>query len=69
MVFVVLKSGKILRYNDAEQITTSEDGNSYVLLTKDGAYLVADINRDCVERVEWKAPCRVFRANRRTGRY
>jgi len=60
MVFVVLRSGRVLQYNRATHVSI-EDG-TVVLQRSD--YLVARLPLDVVERVEFERPCRIRRQRR-----
>lgn len=59
MMYVILRSGKVLQYNTAGSCTV--DGGALCLDTKDGKFLVARIPLDVVERAEWERPCAVMR--------
>lgn len=60
MLFVVLRSGKVLQYNAAMWL--EHRGQSYILRTeKWTAAFLADIPFDVVERIEPGRPCRVMR--------
>lgn len=62
MIYVVLRNGKVLEYNDADACTV-EDG-TLTLRTGKAAYLVARLPLDVVERAEWNRPCKVMREAR-----
>lgn len=59
MIYVVLRSGKVLQYNTAASI--SQVNGVFHLDTTGGKYFVAQIPQDLVERVEAKRPCRIMR--------
>ena len=59
MIYIVLRSGKVLQYNEAEQCAV--EGGAIALHTKGGVGLVARIPLDIVERAEWQKPCRIYR--------
>jgi hypothetical protein len=67
MVYVVLRSGKTLRYNSANQYTWSADKEGRLELTEAGRNggNVASIAIDLVERVEFTPPCAVMRERRK----
>jgi hypothetical protein len=62
MVFVVLKTGKVIQYNDGNRIT--EDGLSYVITPTGRATLIARIPVANVERIEFGRPCRILSAKK-----
>ena len=62
MVFVVLRSGKVLQYNSGGTITVEED--CITIRPKDEKGLIARIPIDVVERAEFGKPCRVRRARK-----
>ena len=66
MVTVVLRTGKVLKYNNGNSITI-EDGAFAV--RDDG--LIARIPLDIVERIEFFKPCKILREKslRRIQRY
>jgi len=61
-VYVVFKSGKVVKYNDGERITESEA--SYVVQNRAGDGLIARIPVANVERIEFSPPCRTLRDRR-----
>ena len=62
MVFVVLRSGKVLQYNAGGTITVEE---GCIAIRPDGdKYLIARIPLDVVERAEFDKPCRIRRARK-----
>ena len=62
MIFIVLRNGKVLQYNDAGSCTV-EDG-TITLRDTNSKYLVARLPLDVVERAEWQRPCKVMREAR-----
>jgi hypothetical protein len=56
-VYVTLRSGKKLKYNDGGRITVKD--NTFVISPEEGGYLIARIPLDVVERAEFSAPCRI----------
>ena len=60
MVYIVLRTGKVLQYNNAYNITVKD--NTFVLGTRGGTGLVARIPLDIVERAEFKTPCEILKA-------
>jgi hypothetical protein len=60
MVYVVLRNGKVLQYNEATQICT-EDGCIVLRTKEERSYLVAKFPLDIIERAEFGRPCRVMR--------
>ena len=63
MVYVVLRTGKVLVYNTGGAITV-ELGTISVRQTGQEPGLVARIPLDIVERVEFAPPCRIRRARK-----
>ena len=63
MVFVTLRSGKVLRYNNGEYI--NNDSNVFIICTKGQTSLIARIPIDVVERVEFERPCKIMREGRK----
>lgn len=63
MVYAILRTGKVIRYNDANAIVC-KDG-SYHLQGHDGSSLVAMLPLDIVERVEFNRPCKVMKLRKR----
>ena len=59
MIYVVLRSGKVLQYNTAEECSVVDGTIS--LHTKGGKFLVARLPLEVVERAEWARPCAVYR--------
>ena len=55
MIYIVLRTGKVLQYNDAKRCDSSE--GCINLYTEDGKGLIARIPLDVVERAEWLQPC------------
>ena len=60
MVFVVLKTGKVIQYNDGGSI--AEEGSSYAIRTRDNSGLVARVPVANVERIEFGRPCDILKA-------
>lgn len=68
MVYVVLRTGKVIRYNDGEGIAV-ESGTITIRTSKTrGEYLIARIPIDIVERSEFHPPCEVKRIRLRNGK-
>ena len=59
MMWVILRSGKVLQYNRAESCSI-EDG-AFALRTRNQSALIARIPVDQVERAEFEKPCAVMR--------
>lgn len=59
MVFVVLRNGKCVQYNDAQSVSV-EDGCVTLRQGKE-KWLTARLPLDIVERVEFHRPCAVHR--------
>ena len=59
MIYIVLRTGKVLQYNEAEQCVAGDGVLS--LHTKDGKFLIARLPLDVVERAEWTPPCQIMR--------
>ena len=62
MVFVVLRSGKVLQYNSGGMITVEE--GCIAIRPSNEKYLIARIPLDVVERAEFNKPCRIRRAQK-----
>jgi len=62
MIHIVLRNGKVLRYNTCE--SCSVDGGAVALHTRDSKFLIARIPLDIVERAEFEKPCAVLRETR-----
>lgn len=60
MMYVILRDGKVLQYNNAE--VCGGDNGCINLYTKDSKFLVARIPIDVVERVEGERPCALLKA-------
>lgn len=62
MVYVVLRSGKVLQYNTACAICVED--HMVTLRTDEvakGGFLVARIPLDVIERTEFSRPCAIYR--------
>lgn len=62
MIYVVLRTGKVLQYNHAGQCIAGDGCIS--LHTSKGDGLVARLPLDVVERVEWEPPCAIMRESK-----
>lgn len=64
MVFVILRTGKVLQYNTGGAIAV-EDGTITIRTVKDKIsgehFLIARIPLDIVERAEFNRPCKVMK--------
>lgn len=58
MVFVVLKTGKVIQYNRGGRI--SEEGLSYSIRSRGGKALIARVPVANVERIEFDRPCEIL---------
>lgn len=72
MLWVIMRSGKVIQYNTANNIDVV--GDHYELVKKDDngqKFWIACIPAAVVERVEWVKPCRVMREQppRKTEKY
>lgn len=67
MVYVVLRTGKVVRYNSGGRIAV-EDGCLTVRTPCKQEWLVARIPLDIVERAEFGRPCAVERVSIKKGR-
>ena len=63
MVFVTLRSGKVLQYNNGESI--DNDSNVFIICNKAKTSLIARIPIEVVERVEFDRPCKIMREGRK----
>jgi len=59
MVYVILRSGKVLQYNQGHWIRIEDSCLS--VLPRDNKYLVARFPLDVVERAEFEPPCRTLK--------
>ena len=59
MIYIVLRSGKVLQYNQAGKCLV--ESGTITLLTDKGDFLVARLPLDVVERAEWQRPCKIMR--------
>jgi hypothetical protein len=59
MVYVVLRNGKVIQYNDGDRICV-EDGTITVRATE-AKHPIARLPLDTVERAEFRRPCAVLR--------
>jgi hypothetical protein len=66
MVYVILRNGKVIQYNQGGSII--EEDHSYVLRTPTDRYLIARIPIDMVERIEFDRPCKVMKTRVVGGR-
>lgn len=62
MIFIVLRNGKVLQYNNVERCTASN--GCLNLADRDGKFMIAKVPIDIVERAEWSRPCRILKAKR-----
>ena len=60
MIHVVLRSGKVLRYNNGAQCCV-EDGTITIRDSHQRHFLIARLPMDVVERAEFCKPCAVLR--------
>ena len=60
MINIVLRSGKVLQYNDVGNC--AEEGNCIVLRDYANTGLIARIPTEIVERAEFETPCVLKRA-------
>jgi hypothetical protein len=66
MVFVILRNGKVLQYNEGQQICI-EDGTITVRTdkkTNPPHALVARVPLEVVERAEFDRPCKILKAKK-----
>lgn len=59
MIWIVLRSGKVLQYNNCGQCAVEHGALS--LRDARGTYLIARIPMDIVERAEFYKPCRIVK--------
>lgn len=64
-VFVVFRTGKVVKYNDGEEI--SVEGASYAIRTKGGSGLIARVPEEVVERIEFGPPCLILESRKHRG--
>lgn len=57
MVYVILRDGRKLHYNDGGAV--SVENGTITIRPKSKKYLIARLPLDVVERVEYNAPCRI----------
>ena len=63
MIYVILRDGRVLKYNDANHVSRHE--GEYTLRRKEGEdYFIACIPMDVVERIETTHPCQIFKDKR-----
>lgn len=62
MIYIVLRNGKVLQYNDAGSCVV--EGGTITLRTFDEKGLIARLPLDVVERAEWQRPCKIMREAR-----
>ena len=68
MVYVVMRDGRVVVYNDGGAI--EEEGASYAIRTRDEESLVARVPVALVERIEFRRPCNIYRRNKKLkGKY
>ena len=60
MIWIILRSGKVLQYNRGN-LCTVESGVITVCVGGDNGGLVAKLPLDIVERAEFEKPCRILR--------
>lgn len=63
MIWVTLKDGTVLRYNDADRYT---HGDKWVTIDIKDSGNLATINSDEVARIEYVRPCRIFKQRKPT---
>jgi hypothetical protein len=59
MIDVVMKDGRVLRYNSAKNISLFGD-----FVSVDGTGWIARIHKDSIERIDGTKPCRVMKESR-----
>lgn len=60
MVFVVLRNGRVIQYNDGGQVAVENGSYTINKHNKHGGWLIARVPVEIVERVEFGRPCRVM---------
>mgnify|MGYP003394229309 CR=1 FL=1 len=63
MMYVILRNGKVLKYNDANHLDILND--EYTLRRKEGeSSFLACFPMDVVERIEIMKPCKIMKEKR-----
>lgn len=72
MLWVILRTGKVLQYNDANNLDVVGDQYEIVKKFDTGVkHWRACIPAEVIERVEWQKPCRILeeKTTRKRERY
>lgn len=57
MVYIILRTGKKIKYNNGNAITVEQE--TITIRDRADGYLIARVPMDIVERAEFSPPCRI----------